>query len=139
MVDEDVECSKWYDAYEEERAKAENLTATLETIRLTLPARFRPDVYEEVSASINKWAEDKQSFINATVESNDELRAKLRRAEELRESAQSVTRRLQSEHGGMNHLDRDGCLARVIGEMRGEIEVLREKLLRAEEAGNATR
>ena len=67
----------------------------LESIRLTLPVPFRPDSYDEISAAINKWAEDKQSFITKLVEQNDELRAKLKRADELRESAQAVTRKLQ--------------------------------------------
>jgi hypothetical protein len=32
----------------------------------------------------------------------------------------------------IEHQDRDGCLARIIGEMRGEIEMLRKKLMEME-------
>lgn len=132
MADESVELTKWADACEEYRAKYKEREQLLETIRLTLPVPFRPETHAGISEAINKWAEDKQSFIMKLVEKNDELRAKLSRADELRESAQSVTRKLQGERDEV-HLDRDGCLARLIGEMRGEIEVLREKLRKAEE------
>lgn len=55
----------------------------LEMIRLTLPEKYRPNEYSDISGAINLWMESKQKEID--------------RERELKESAQSVTCKLQDE------------------------------------------
>lgn len=81
----------------------------LETIRMTLPEKYRPESYSDISGAINLWMESKQK--------------ELERAHELRESAQAVTRKIQDTKP--LELSADQIREMVLGEMSDALVLFR--------------